>query len=394
MGYTYEMAPVFDYLNSTAVSARPTIFDLSREKEGTQLTALFDSGAIRRVSDDYRGQLRELFAVDNPRLAHEPSFEERFEAYLSGLGDIRLQGCWVYFPWNASLAHVLDKECFYRVRTARNRNLITEREQKTYYDAHIGIAGLSVGTSVALAIALSGGGRRMRLADMDTFALSNTNRVPSSVCDLGSKKVELAARRIYEINPYAEIELEPRGVSIETIEAFFDGLDVVVDEVDDIAAKYLIRREARKRGIPLVMAADNGDGAVVDIERYDLDKDTPFFHGRLGDASYEQLSGLDRAGVGRTITKHIGHENVTPRMQESLLEMGKTIVSWPQLGGAALLNGAAVAYCVRRIVNGQEVQHNRATISFDEIFVPSYASAGELAKRKATADSFREQFKL
>jgi hypothetical protein len=114
----------------------------------------------------------------------------------------------------------------------------------------------------------------------------------------------------------------------------------------------------------------------------------------MGDVSYDELAKLDKRGIGKMITKHIGAENVTERMQASLLEMGKTIVSWPQLGGAALLNGAAVAYCVRKIVCGQEIEPNRALVSLDEKLIPSHNTPAEIQKRETIAESFKKIFGL
>ena len=81
-------------------------------------------------------------------------------------------------------------------------------------------------------------------------------------------------------------------------------------------------------------------------------------------------------------------------MQNSLLEMGKTIVSWPQLGGVALLNGSAVAYCVRKILNGQDIENNRALISLDEKLIPHYNTLEEIKKREKIAENFKKMFKL
>ena len=94
------------------------------------------------------------------------------------------------------------------------------------------------------------------------------------------------------------------------------------------------------------------------------------------------------------ITRHVGAENVTVRMQESLVEMGKTIVSWPQLGGAALINGAAVAYCVRKILNGQELEPNRTLINLDSMLIPSYNTPQEQQKRGEIAERFKKGFGL
>lgn len=378
--------------------SRPLFFDLSGEDARKHLADLFNGGKIQRVSDDYEEELLELFGVNNPSLVYTPGFKEQFAAHVAML-DAAMprwqQGVWVYFPWSGVLAHILAEAEFYMVRTARNKNLITASEQDVFYNATVGIGGLSVGSSVALALVLQGGAKHIKLADMDRLALSNTNRILAGVDDLGVLKVEMAARKIYEINPYATVELFPEGLTQDTIEKFFDGLDIVIDELDNLAVKYLIREQASKHQIAVVMAADNGDNAVVDIERYDLDPNTSFFHGRMGDdISYDMLASLDKFGIGKMITKHVGPENVTERMQQSLLEMGKTIVSWPQLGGAALVNGAAVAYCVRKILNKQPLESNRSLISLDEKLVPGYGTPAEVEKRHQISESFKKIFGL
>jgi hypothetical protein len=385
-------------LLAAKVGSTPLFFDLGKPADADRLNGLFAEGGIRRVSDDYKEQLLELYGVNNPSLVYAPGFKEKFEEYYAGLEkeqEIMKRGNWVYFPWSSTLVHILPEADFQSVRTARNKNLINADEQSKFYNSTIGIAGLSVGSSVALAIAMGGGAKRLKLADMDRLALSNTNRILTGVDNLGVPKVELAARKIYEINPYAQVELFPYGLTKDSIGSFFDGLDIVIDEIDSLAFKYLIRVEAQKRGIAVVMAADNGDNAVVDVERYDLDGATPFFHGRMGDdVSFEMLSGLDKFGIGKMITKHVGPENVTERMQQSLMEMGKTIVSWPQLGGAALVNGAAVAYCVRKILNDQPLETNRALVSMDEKLVPGFGSPEQVAHRRQISEAFKKIFGL
>lgn len=375
----------------------PCIFDLKKVEDKKKVMDLLSEGKIQHVSDDYEEQHLELFGVKNPTLVYTPDFKNKFQEYYNGIqvNSSNLEhGNWVFFSWSSTLVHILPEEDFQLVRTARNKNLINTEEQDKFYNSTVGIGGLSVGSSVAFALVLQGGAKKIRLADMDRLALSNTNRILMGVDNLGVLKVEMAARRIYEINPYAIVELFPEGLNKNSIEKFFEGLDIVIDELDNLAVKYLIREQAKKHRIAVVMAADNGDNAVVDVERYDLDENTPFFQGRMGEVTYEMLSNLDKFGIGKMITKHVGPENVTERMQQSLLEMGKTIVSWPQLGGAALINGAAVAYCVRKILNGQPIESNRALVSLDEKLFPGYDTVEQVQKRKDIADGFRKKFGL
>lgn len=383
--------------NKEDFESKPVIFDLKNKKDQEKLLKLFDGKKIQYVIDDYEEQHLELFGIKNPSHVYTPTFKDEFNEYFSNLKKEKplwQDGNWVYFPWSSRLVHILSEDDFQIVRTGRNKNLINAEEQEKFYNSTVGIAGLSVGNSVTLTIVLQGGCKHLKLADMDRLALTNTNRIRVGVDNLGVLKVEMTARQIYEINPYAEIELFPEGLSKDNIEKFFKGLDVVIDEIDNLAVKYLIREQAQKNRIAVVMAADNGDNAVVDIDRFDLDKNTPFFHNRMGEVSYEMLSTLDKFGIGKMITKLVGPENVTKLMQESLMEMGKTIVSWPQLGGAALLNGSAVAYCIRKILNGQPLENNRALISLDEKLIPNYNSKEEQTKRDEIAENFRKKFGL
>ncbi len=393
------MSSLEQLLKSSAATevAKPSIFDLNNSDHQTQVQKLFDENKIQHVSDDFEEQQLELFGVNNPSKVYTPTYKQEFKDYYEGLQKekpLYQHGNWVFFPWNSTLVHILPENDFRHVRTNRNRNLINAEEQDKYYNAKMGIGGLSVGSSIAYAIVLQGGPKHIKLADMDRLALSNTNRILSGVENLGILKVEMAARMIYQINPYAVVETFSEGLTKDNIETFCGDLDIMIDELDSFPIKFLIREQCKKHGIPLLQAADNGDNGVMDIERYDLDPNTPFFHGRLGEVTYDGFLHLDKFGIGKTITQLVGPENVTERMQQSLLEMGKTIVSWPQLGGAALLNGAAVAYAARKILNGQPVESNRALLNMDAWLDPTYNTPEQIERRNKVTEGFRKMFGL
>ncbi len=378
---------------NSAGSFRPLLLKLSKPKDQQLLKKLFKQNKIQHVVDNYSEQLKEYFEILNPKLVFEDNIEFHFKAYLKKLqkkAELAQQGKWVYYPWNATIVHILAEPAFFRVRTARNRNLITEDEQKKFYNCIVGIAGLSVGNSAALAIILQGGSKHIKLADHDSLELSNTNRIRTSISNLGLLKVEMTARQIYELNPYAKIEIFPEGLNEKNVGPFCKGLNVIVDEVDNLSIKYLLRVQAKKRKLPVVMAADNGDNGIVDVERYDQNRKLKFFHGRLGNINYQNLKSINKWETGKTIVKHIGIENVGQRTYESFLEMGKTLASWPQLGGAALLNGSIVSYCVRKIVNNQPLEASRSIISLDDKFTPGFNSITQKNKRKSTAKKFKK----
>jgi len=109
--------------------------------------------------------------------------------------------------------HVLDESEFVELRTNRNRYLITAAEQEVLAGKRIGIVGLSVGQSVAMAIALERGCGELRLADHDTLDLSNLNRLRGGVHEIGLPKVVMAARAIAELDPYLQVHTYPQGLT-------------------------------------------------------------------------------------------------------------------------------------------------------------------------------------
>lgn len=356
---------------------KPEIFTLQNQADRTRFETLLVSDGVQRVVDTYKAQVEELFAIQNPPLKFSPDFTSAFETHYSELtkqdSEIRL-GCWIYFPWNKTLIHLLEEKDFQVVRTARNKPLLTQEEQTSFYNTTVAIAGLSVGNAVALSIVHQGGARKIKIADHDTLDLSNLNRIRGDVASLGGSKVEMTARQIYELNPYAEIELYPDGINDGNIKEFVAGADVLVDEMDNLAWKYRLREMAQKRKLPVVSAADLDRCSILSVERFDQDQNTPYFNGALGDVTLESLTSLSKLDTGRMIAKLLGIENQTPRMFSSLQLLGKEIISWPQLGPTASMGGALLVYCVERIANNKPMSSGTHAISLDALLDPQYMS--------------------
>lgn len=385
-----------------AEAPRPRFFDLARAEDRAAVAQLLGGDPHITVIDTYDTQLKELLTLERPALYQERQRRDaEFAAYRDAHDAGRepwAVGVWCFLPWRHALLHLLPDAEYQRVRTARNQNLIPADEQRRYYASTIGIAGLSVGNSCALAIVLMGGGKRLRLADHDALELTNLNRIRGSIADLTRPKVFMTAQQIYELDPYADLTLYPEGLTEENLTTFFDGppqLDVVVEEIDHLGLKLRIRDEAKKRRIPVVMATDNGDSGLLDVERYDLDPDTKPFHGRLPDNLAARIRGGEKLPlpvVGTLIgEKLVGWDITEPRMQTSLLGIGHTIPTWPQLGGAALLNGVAVAVAVRKILTGQPVTDRRAILSLSSALIPDYDTPARVEERRKATQDFLAQ---
>ena len=120
-------------------------------------------------------------------------------------------------------------------RLDRNRNLInTAEDQERLAALRVGIVGLSVGHAVAHTIAMQGLCGAMRLADFDDLELTNLNRVPATVFDLGVNKAIVAARRIAEVDPYLPVDVMTGGLTPQSLDEFLDSVDVVVEECDSL----------------------------------------------------------------------------------------------------------------------------------------------------------------
>ncbi|MFD6517641.1 Rv1355c family protein [Rhodococcus sp. NPDC060176] len=271
---------------------------------------------------------------------------------------------WIHYPWRRTVVRLLGPAGFRRLRLDRNRNKITTAEQEQLSQLRIGIVGLSVGSAIAHAIALEGTAGYLRLADFDDLDLSNLNRLSATVLDLGVNKAVLAQRRIAEIDPYLRVEAWACGVDEHTIDAFLDGLDLVIEECDSFDVKVLIRDRARRRGIPVVM--ETSDRGLIDVERYDLDPQRSLFHGLLGDidsASVAELPVREKIPFGLRILEGSA---ISSRMAASVLDVGTALSTWPQLGGDVLLGGASVAAAVRRFGLGELLPSGRVRIDIGD----------------------------
>ncbi|KWX68777.1 Rv1355c family protein [Mycobacterium sp. NAZ190054] len=267
---------------------------------------------------------------------------------------------WAYYPWRRAVVGILGPRSFARVRSDRNRNLITTPEQEKLGALRIGVVGLSVGHAVAHTLAMQGLCGELRLADFDELELSNLNRVPATVFDLGVNKALIAARRIAEVDPYIAVRVWDSGLTEDTVDEFLDGLDIVVEECDSLDVKALVREGARRRRQPVVMATS--DRGLIDVERFDLEPDRPIFHGLLGDVDAEALAGLDSREKIPHVLRIVDGANLSARGAASLVEVGQSLSTWPQLVGDVLVGAAAVAEAVRRIGLGEALSSGQVRL--------------------------------
>ena len=321
------------------------------------------------VIDTIDAQVAELIKMQEP--SRPWSDEDSLIAARQQLGDNpELYGTWVYYSWRNTLVHLLSEAEFVQVRTNRNQHKITASEQQTLRSKRLGIIGLSVGSGIALTMAMERTVGVLRIADFDDLELSNLNRLRSSVCNLGLPKAVIAAREIAEIDPYLKVEVFSSGVNADNIDAFLGGdrqpLDLLVEECDSLAIKILARVKARERGIPVIM--ETSDRGMVDIERFDLQPDLGILHGRLSDEECQTVidSGTWTPEMAARI---MSPAETSERMKLSISELGKSIGRWPQLASEVSSGAGVVTHLSRKILLGDKVLKGRKFLDPYELFL-------------------------
>ncbi|HSW77478.1 MAG TPA: ThiF family adenylyltransferase [Candidatus Chromulinivoraceae bacterium] len=359
-------------------SWQPVVVEMRTTDAAKRLDALLESYDIRQIIDNYDEQYAELIVSRQPQLyqssleVKRESLKEYLEKHFDGRQSWQL-GSWVYYPWNGDLVHILEKELFLESRTIRNKDLINEQEQHEYANFTVGCAGMSVGSNVAQSLAISGGSQKIKLVDGAVISASNLNRITTGVYDVGSSKSLVIARKLYEMNPYMEIERSDQNITEKNVADFFEQpwpLRAVVDEIDDLKIKILLRIEARKRGLPVIMATDLGDDVMLDVERFDLDRILPLFHGLVPNVEELLTKEVSKREWLKYATSIIGPHNTPLRMQQSLLKVGTKLVTQPQLGPTAMMSGVVVAYAIRQIATEEKLRSGRTLISLDKHLRP------------------------
>ena len=347
---------------------RPLFFRLDVDKDWNSFKEITNSVSGINICDEMGSQLKELIKCRYPsRRIQDEEYPGLINEWLKGKS-LQQYGVWVYYPWNRNMVHLLDKDEFIELRTNRNKYKITGEEQDILGTKKIGIIGLSVGQSIALTLGMERGCGELRLADFDTLDLSNINRIRSGVHNIGRKKVVIAAREIAEIDPFLNVVCYDEGITEDNINAFLtDGgkLDLLVDECDSLDIKLLARFKARELGIPVLM--DTSDRGMLDVERFDLEPERPLLHGLADGLDPQKVATLSLEEKIPIVLKLTNAGSGSMRGKASMLEIGMTISTWPQLASSVVLGGAVAADVSRRLLLGSFNDSGRYYVDIEEI---------------------------
>jgi molybdopterin/thiamine biosynthesis adenylyltransferase len=159
---------------------------------------------------------------------------------------------------DAAEKEAFAKEFYSRQVTMKELGKKGQRQLAKSKVAVVGAGGL--GTVSSLYLALAGVGY-IRLIDQDTVEAQNLHRqILYTMADLHYPKAEVAAKRLQELNPLVRAEAVPENVNASNVERLLEGMDCVVDGLDNMVTRYLVNRACVKLKIPYVF------GAAIGIE--------------------------------------------------------------------------------------------------------------------------------
>lgn len=294
-------------------------------------------------------------------------------------------------PDDASVQRLLTN-----IVTARNRNLISATGQQKLQQSVVAFFGLSVGSHAAVTWTMQARPDFIKIADPDTVDFTNLNRLRYGIKSVGKKKVDLVTNIIKKIHPYTNILTNEQKSIDSALEILNKSpkTHIIVDEIDDLEGKKMLRMYARTHHLPLICATDVGDNVLLDIERYDLSPQPQLFLGRVPDIELIDLTKLSEEERIQMVMRIVGLEHHSTEMLNSLLAIGDTLPTWPQLGATATMAGGILTTTLKKILLGEKVASGRYIIDLDELMVNDTNSSAKAKERDVIIKKIKHKFHI
>lgn len=151
--------------------------------------------------------------------------------------------------------------------------LFSEKSMKKLTESKVAVAGIGGVGCIIVEMLVRNGIGSMNLADIDVFEAKNLNRqIFSSLSTLGVHKAVAGANRVKQINSDCNVKVFDKGVTLDNVESFCRGMDVILAQTDTESSKVLLHRVAKKMKIPVVTGS-----------RYSLDESRWLVKAKLWD---------------------------------------------------------------------------------------------------------------
>ena len=286
------------------------------------------------------------------------------------------RGVWVYYPKNNDLVKFAPEYWHRTALVMRNSTLLRDQQmklswleiRKKFESTVISIAGCSVGSNIAYAIAGDIRPKHMKIADYKQYNISNANRARIHYSEFGENKARVVAENIHSNDPFMGISVFDEGINKNNVHDFIMGnkrakdppSDVIIEEVDDPDVKILIREIARENRIPVIMGTDIGSVAQIDLSVFHKNENLPLTTCGMSDMDLYQKRDLWKADlasrdkfldfafalVGKNYEMSPEFANIVNKSEPDLF------AGTPQLGSTAMIVGGLVAEITARLILG------------------------------------------
>ena len=152
---------------------------------------------------------------------------------------------------------------------ARTELLIGKDNINKLKDSTVAIFGCGgVGSYVAEGLVRSGVGNIV-LIDSDMVDITNINRqLIADTTTIGMAKVEVAKKRLLNINPDLNINVFEEFYNSSTNDFLVKNYDYIVDAIDTVTSKILLVETAKSKNIPIISSM--GTGNKLDPTRFEV----------------------------------------------------------------------------------------------------------------------------
>ena len=153
---------------------------------------------------------------------------------------------------------------------SRTELLLGTRAMERLASSRVAVFGVGgVGGHAVEALVRSGIGA-IDIIDSDVICASNINRqIFATVSTIGEYKVDVAARRLTDINPDAAVRTYRTFYTSETAGEFdFTQYDYIVDAIDTVTGKVELVMQAEAAGTPIISSM--GAGNKLDPTRFEV----------------------------------------------------------------------------------------------------------------------------
>src|SRR5690242_20875857 len=150
---------------------------------------------------------------------------------------------------------------------SRNWAFITPALQHILDHTCLFAAGAGLSSTIVTLACRTGFGSFI-LADGDNVELSNLNRQAFFRRQIGENKAVATAQLLRDIRPEVEVTVLPEFIENDSYVASFERANIVINSIDyDNPALFALARDARSRGIPMIIPLNLGLSGARSEER-------------------------------------------------------------------------------------------------------------------------------